>query len=58
MGLQERIAALRQRHAVLENQIDEENRRPHPDEDRIASLKRQKLRIKDEMERASHKAEA
>lgn len=58
MGLQERIAALRQRHASLESAINEEVRRPHPDDERIASLKRQKLRIKDEMERTSHAAEA
>jgi hypothetical protein len=58
MGLQNRIAALRERHAALERQIDEENSRPHPDEDRIASLKRQKLQIKDEIARASQMAEA
>jgi hypothetical protein len=58
MGLQERIAALRQRHAALEDQIHEENNRPHPDDDRIAELKREKLRIKDEMERVSQEAEA
>ena len=58
MGLQERIAALRQRHAALDDQIHEESTRPHPDDERIAELKREKLRIKDEMERVSQQAEA
>jgi hypothetical protein len=58
MGLQQRIVALRERHATLEHEIDQENSRPHPNHERIASLKRQKLRIKDEMERANHAAEA
>jgi len=54
MGQQERIAALRQRHADLEDRIQQENARPHPDDERIAELKREKLRIKDEMERMNH----
>lgn len=58
MSLQDRISALRERHANLETQIDEENSRPHPDDWRITELKRQKLRIKDEIERISHTVEA
>ncbi len=49
--------ALKARHADLEAQIAEQERRPHPDEEVIHSLKKQKLRIKDELanlERAAH----
>jgi hypothetical protein len=58
MSLQDRISALRERHASLETQIDDESNRPHPDDWRIAELKRQKLRIKDEIERMTHRVEA
>lgn len=50
MSLQERIEALRAKHQALEHAITEENTRPHPDEVRISTLKKQKLRIKDEIE--------
>jgi hypothetical protein len=49
MGLDERIEALRKKHALLERAIDEENHRPRPDPDTLSDLKRQKLRIKDEI---------
>ena len=49
MSLQERIEALKSRHAELERAIDEENRRPLPNRDAVSDLKRQKLRIKDEI---------
>ncbi len=58
MSLQDRIEALKQRHAHLENQVTEEFNRPHPDEARIAELKRQKLRIKDEIEQSMHRVGA
>jgi hypothetical protein len=45
----DRIEALREKHAALERAIDEENRRPLPNDDMISDLKRQKLRIKDEI---------
>jgi hypothetical protein len=46
----ERRDALQEKHAQLETKIDEENQRPHPDDMRLAQLKREKLRIKEEME--------
>jgi hypothetical protein len=46
---QDRIEALREKHASLERAIDEENRRPLPNQAAIHDLKRQKLRIKDEI---------
>ena len=49
MSLQERIEALRQQHAALDRAIDEESRHPFPNQDAISDLKRQKLRIKDEI---------
>jgi hypothetical protein len=49
MSLQDRIEALKEKHAALERAIDEENKRPLPNQDAIYDLKRQKLRIKDEI---------
>ena len=49
MSQQDRIAALKEKHAALERAIDEENRRPLPNDDVITDLKRQKLRIKDQL---------
>ena len=49
MSPQDRIVALKAKHAELERAIDEENSRPLPNRDTVSDLKRQKLRIKDEM---------
>lgn len=49
MGLEHRIDALKTRHQQLEAAIENENARPHPDETEILSLKKEKLRIKDEI---------
>ncbi len=49
MSVQDRIEALKQQHASLERAIDEEIHRPLPNHDAITDLKRQKLRIKDEI---------
>jgi hypothetical protein len=49
MSLQDRIETLRARHAALQTEIDRETCRPLPNLDVIADLKRQKLRIKDEI---------
>ena len=45
------IASLRAKHAELERNIEEEEGRPLPDSLAIARLKKQKLRIKDEIAR-------
>lgn len=42
-------SALEAKHAVLEQQIHAESHRPLPDAGRIATLKKQKLRLKDEL---------
>jgi len=49
MTVVEHVEALRAKHIALKDAVDEENQRPHPDEFRIAELKREKLRIKDEI---------
>ena len=46
---EEQIEALKKKHALLERAIDEEAHRPRPDQDTLSDLKRQKLRIKDEI---------
>ena len=40
---------LEAKHAQLEALIDEEEHRPHPDDIRLHQLKKEKLKIKDEM---------
>jgi len=53
MSLQDRIESLKARHAAIDSAIQMETRRPLPDEAQLADLKRQKLRIKDELSRFS-----
>ncbi|MEQ8816097.1 MAG: YdcH family protein [Thalassobaculum sp.] len=47
----DRIDTLLSRHASLETKLEEEERRPHPDDAVIHDLKRKKLAIKDEIAR-------
>ena len=51
MTLDERIESLKAKHARLELEIDEESHRPMPDNVHLAELKREKLRLKDEIAR-------
>lgn len=44
-----RLAAVGQRHRDLEERISEVERRPNPDQFALQRLKREKLRLKDEM---------
>ena len=46
---QSQVDALEQQHAQLEALIDEEEHRPHPDDIRLHELKKEKLKIKDEL---------
>ena len=48
------VDALESKHAALHALIDEEEHRAHPDEDLLHRLKKEKLRIKDEI--AGHHA--
>lgn len=51
MGYDARIESLRSKHQELEAALESEGRRPIPDPAMIADLKRQKLRLKDEIHR-------
>ena len=54
MSLQDRIEALRARHRSLEEAIYQETSRPLPNVETLADLKRQKLRIKDQIVHLEH----
>lgn len=49
MNAEPHLESLKVKHADLEAKIADEERRPHPDDDVIHDLKKQKLRIKDEL---------
>ncbi|WP_119166188.1 YdcH family protein [Algihabitans albus] len=49
MSVHDRIESLRSQHTLVDNAIREESHRPHPDELRLHELKREKLRLKDEI---------
>lgn len=51
---QERIQSLQDKHQALEDAINKEITRPHRDDTAIAELKKQKLRIKDELAEHIH----
>lgn len=48
------LASLSAKHAQLESQISQEVQRPMPDTMLLAQLKKQKLRVKEEMEQIHH----
>ncbi len=50
----DRIETLRTQHRSLEEMLDQEISRPLPNMDVVADLKRQKLRIKDELVLLEH----
>jgi hypothetical protein len=52
MPLQEHVDTLRSKHSRLEELIDEELHRPLPDQTTLSRLKKEKLRIKEALERA------
>ncbi len=43
------VEELESKHAALHALIEEEEHRPHPDEDLLHRLKKEKLRLKDEL---------
>lgn len=51
MTATDRIDSLRSRHATLDAKLEDEERRPQPDDVTLHDLKRQKLAIKDEIAR-------
>ena len=56
MSITARLEALKERHAMLESRILEEDNRPLPDAETLTRLKIEKLQIKDEMERLRSQA--
>ena len=55
MNLGSHLNELRKKHEVLSRKIEEEQRRPGSDDLEITDMKRQKLHIKEEIERISHR---
>jgi hypothetical protein len=54
MALDASISQLSEKHRALDRKIEEELARPISDTLMIAELKRQKLRLKDEIEKLKH----
>jgi len=54
MASEDRIEALRSKHQTLDAELKVENLRPAPDDSLIAKLKKEKLRLKDEINRLAH----
>ncbi len=44
------LASLNARHAALDASVAAETRRPQPDQARLARLKREKLKVKEQIE--------
>lgn len=53
MSLSSHLVELRRKHATLETRIEQEIHSPGSDDLKIAQLKREKLRLKDEIVRLS-----
>jgi hypothetical protein len=51
MSINERVLSLQEKHASLEQTLMDENSRPMPDSVAIKTIKREKLNIKDELQR-------
>ena len=54
MALDAHLAELSEKHRALDRKIEEELAQPTADDLKIAEWKRQKLRLKDEIERLKH----
>jgi len=54
MSLSSHIAELRRKHENLSEQVEAAQRSPGVDDLHIADMKKQKLRLKEEIERLSH----
>jgi len=55
MSLTSHLSELRKKHEVLSEQIEHEQRAPGSDGLHLSEMKRQKLHLKDEIERISHR---
>ncbi len=54
MNLSSHLTELRKKHQTLSEAIEAEQRAPGSDSLSIATMKRQKLKLKDEIERLQH----
>jgi len=54
MALENRIDSLKSRHGELEMALEAENAKTYPDDTEIHALKKEKLKIKDELENLTH----
>ena len=54
MSAEAHLSALETKHSELENQIDGELHRPAPDQSRLTTLKREKLRLKQQIDSLRH----
>lgn len=54
MGLESHLQELADKHHKLDELIQDELHRPHPDDLMISELKKRKLRLKEEIERLRH----
>lgn len=54
MALDAHLVELSEKHRSLDRKIEEELARPSADTVKVAEWKRQKLRLKDEIERLKH----
>lgn len=53
MSMSSHVESLKRKHQKLESQITETIRRPGADQTEVTALKREKLRLKDEIEKHS-----
>ncbi len=54
MTIQSHLVELRRKHETLSEQVEQAQRSPGTDALKIADLKKQKLRLKEEITRLSH----
>lgn len=54
MSLSSHLQELRKKHQVLSDAVEEAQRAPGTHDSEITTLKKQKLRLKEEIERLSH----
>ena len=54
MNVEPRLRSLEEKHHGLETRIEAESHRPRPDQALLTNLKREKLRIREEMSRLQH----
>lgn len=54
MALSSHLQELKRKHQILSDAVDEAQRAPGSNDLEIASMKKQKLRLKEEIQRLSH----